>query len=62
MPNESKDISAGAVVAAAAKHHVASLSTWLAIETAYFAIQFALVGLAIGFVYSRRKSPALVST
>ncbi len=50
------------VVATAAKHHVASLSTWLAIETAYFAIQFALVGLAIGFVYSRRESPALAST
>ena len=50
------------VVAAAAKHEVSSLSTWFAIETAYFAIQFTLVGLAIGLVYSRRESPALAST
>ncbi len=39
------------VVAAAAKHEVSSLSLWLGIETAYFALQFALVGLAIGLVY-----------
>jgi hypothetical protein len=41
------------VVAAAAKHQVSSLPTWLAIETAYFAAQFILVGLAIGLVYGR---------
>ena len=50
------------VFPAAAKHHVASLSTWFAIETAYFAIQFALVGLAIGLVYRDRKSAGFAST
>ena len=52
------------VVAAAAKHQVASLPLWLTIETAYFAIQFTLVGLAIGLVYgwsepARRTDRAL---
>ena len=46
------------VVAAAAKHEVSSLSTWLGIETAYFAIQFALVGLAIGLAYRPRQKEA----
>lgn len=41
------------VVAAAAKHEVTSLGTWLGIETLYFAIQFALVGLAIGITYGK---------
>ncbi len=39
------------VVAAAAKHEVSSLGLWLGIETVYFALQFALVGLAIGLAY-----------
>lgn len=41
------------VLAAAAKHEVSSLSTWLALETGYFAIQFALVGIGIGLAYGR---------
>ena len=41
------------VVAAAAKHEVSSLSTWLVIESAYFAVQFLIVGLLIGLVYAR---------
>ena len=47
------------VVAAAAKHDVSSLSLWLGIETVCFALQFALVGLAIGLVY--RSAPREVS-
>jgi hypothetical protein len=41
------------VIAAAAKHEVSSLPTWLALETAYFALQFALVGVALGWIYRR---------
>lgn len=41
------------VVAAAAKHQVTSLPLWFAVETTYFGIQFALVGLALGLVYRR---------
>ena len=44
------------VVAAAAKHEVSSISTWLAIETAYVALQFTLVGLALGWVYRRART------
>lgn len=47
------------VVAAAGKHQVASLSTWFAVETLYFAIQFALAGLALGLVYGSTKLPTL---
>ena len=50
------------VVAAAAKHEVASVSTWLAIESTYFLVQFTLVGLALGLVYARRDSPVLATT
>lgn len=39
------------VVAAAAKQAISPLPIWLAIETAYFLIQFALAGVAIGFVH-----------
>ena len=46
------------VVAAAAKHEVSSLSTWLGIETAYFAVQFLLVGLAIGLAYRTKLEAA----
>ena len=46
------------VVAAAAKRDMSSLSTWLGIETAYFAVQFAMVGLALGFVYRSKLQEA----
>lgn len=38
------------VLAAAAKHPIEPLGTWLTIETVYFAIQFASFGLALGFL------------
>ncbi|HSF20201.1 MAG TPA: DUF1761 domain-containing protein [Vicinamibacteria bacterium] len=44
------------VVAAAAKHEVTSLTAWLGIETIYFALQFTLVGLALGWVYGHKRS------
>lgn len=46
-------IASSAVLAEAAKQRVSSLSTWLAIETTYYALQFGLAGIAIAFVYSR---------
>lgn len=39
------------VVAAAAKQEVSSLATWLGIETAYFLLQFTLVGLALAWAH-----------
>lgn len=44
-------IASSAVLAEAAKQRVTSLSTWLAVETAYYAIQFSLAGLAIGLIH-----------
>jgi len=41
------------VLADAAKHHVPPVAGWFAIETAYFAIQFSVVGLAMAWVYRR---------
>ena len=50
------------VVAAAAKHQVASLTTWFTVETVYFVIQFALVGLALGLVYGYREPRPMASS
>lgn len=44
------------VLAAAAKHPIEPLATWLAIETPYFAIQFGLFGLALGLLDRSSKS------
>jgi hypothetical protein len=41
------------VLAFAAKHAVSSLGDWLLIESAYFALQFTLVGLAFGALHAR---------
>lgn len=41
----------GHVVAAAAKHPIAPLTTWFAIETAYLALQFGITGVAIAMIY-----------
>ena len=41
------------VIATAAKHQMSSIPAFVAIETVYLAIQFALVGLAIGMIYGR---------
>lgn len=47
-------LASSAVVAEAAKQRVSSLSTWLVLETAYYLIQFAAVGVLIAMVYGRR--------
>lgn len=44
-------IASSAVIAEAAKQRVTSLSTWLIVESIYYAIQFSLSGLAIGLIY-----------
>lgn len=44
-------IASSAVLAEAAKQRVTSLSTWLAVETVYYVIQFSLAGLAIGLIH-----------
>ena len=43
------------VLAFTAKHEVASIPTWLTIETVYFAVQFGLVGLAYGLLLAPRR-------
>lgn len=44
-------IASSAVIAEAAKQRVTSLSTWLIVESIYYAIQFSLSGLVIGLIY-----------
>ena len=44
-------IASSAVIAEAAKQRVTSLGTWFVVESLYYAIQFSLTGLAIGFIY-----------
>jgi hypothetical protein len=44
-------IASSAVIAEAAKQLVTSPSTWFVVESLYYAIQFSLTGLAIGFIY-----------
>lgn len=46
------------VAAAAAKHEISPLTTFFAIETTFVAIQFALVGVAIGMIYGRINAQA----
>jgi hypothetical protein len=45
------------VVATVAKQLVEPLPTWFAPERAYLAVQNALVGIAVGFIYRRAPSP-----
>ena len=45
------------VLAEAAKHPVAPLTTWFALESAYLLIQFVAAGLLLGFIY-RQPNPA----
>ena len=45
------------VVAEAAKHPIAPLSTWFALETAYLVLQFVAGGLLIAFVYRSSSGP-----
>jgi hypothetical protein len=51
-------IASSAVLAEAAKQRVTSLPTWLVVETIYYAIQFALCGIAIAFVHSKFQNAA----
>ncbi len=46
-------IASSAVFAEAAKQRVASLPTWLALESTYYAVQFGISGMAIASVYGR---------
>lgn len=48
-------IASSAVIAEAAKQRVTSLPTWLVVETAYYAIQFSLCGVAIAAVHDRLR-------
>ena len=47
-----------AVFAEAGKQEVTSLSTWLLLESIYYLLQFAVVGLVIGLVYGPRSTEA----
>lgn len=51
-------LATSAVLAEAGKNYVASLSTWLVLETTYYLLQFLLSGLVIGLVYGRQKAAA----
>jgi hypothetical protein len=42
-----------AVIAEAAKQRVASLPTWLIVESGYYLLQFGVSGLCIGLAYGR---------
>lgn len=44
-------IASSAVLAEAGKQRVTSLATWIGVESIYYAIQFALTGVAIGLIY-----------
>jgi len=46
-------LATSAVLAEAGKNYVASLSTWLVLESSYYLLQFMLSGLVIGLVYGR---------
>lgn len=51
-------LATSAVLAEAGKNYVASLGTWLVLETSYYLLQFMLSGLAIGLVYGRQEEAA----
>lgn len=42
-----------AVFAEAGKQNVSSLSTWLIFESAYYLLQFGLVGIVVGMIYGK---------
>jgi hypothetical protein len=42
-----------AVFAEAGKQNVSSLATWLVFETAYYLLQFGVLGVIIGLIYGR---------
>lgn len=49
-------IASSAVFAEAAKQRVSSLTTWLALETLYYALQFSLAGVLIAFCYAVKST------
>ena len=51
-------IASSAVIAEAAKQRVSSLPTWLVVESAYYAIQFSLSGIAIALIYGKLERGA----
>lgn len=50
-------IASSAVLATAGKHEVSSLGTWLVLESAFYAIQFAIVGPLIAGIYGKEAAP-----
>lgn len=47
-----------AVFAEAGKQNVSSLATWLVFESAYYLLQFGVLGAIIGLIYGRSIRPA----
>lgn len=50
-------IASSAVLATAGKHEVSSLRTWLVLESAFYALQYAIVGPVIALVYGDTAPP-----
>lgn len=48
-------LATSAVLAEAGKNYVASLGTWLVLESSYYLLQFMLSGLVIGLAYGRKE-------
>jgi hypothetical protein len=44
------------VFAEAGKQNVSSLATWLVFESAYYLLQFGVVGVVIAAIYGRKGS------
>ena len=51
-------LGSGAVFGEAGKQEVTSLSTWLVLESVYYLLQFAIVGMVIGVMYGRLSADA----
>ena len=47
-----------AVFAEAGHQEVTSLSTWLLLESVYYVVQFAIVGMVIGLIYGKAAAEA----
>jgi len=46
-------LASSAVFAEAGKQNVTSLSTWLALESVYYLLQFTIVGAVMGMIYAK---------
>ncbi|MEW6248683.1 MAG: DUF1761 domain-containing protein [Nitrospirota bacterium] len=49
-------LASSAVFAEAGKQNVTSLPTWLALESAYYLLQFTIVGAVMGMIYAKGAS------